>query len=125
MVDARDETNPVTIATMPTPAGFEELHRVGGRIGAHNIHENDPEPGSAKLRNTVAATWFSAGLRIYDIRDPFRPEEIGAFLPETPAGQRGCRISDVFVDDRRIIYAADRARGGLYILEYTGSIPLD
>ncbi|HEY8370888.1 MAG TPA: hypothetical protein VIM86_16420, partial [Thermodesulfobacteriota bacterium] len=125
MVDARVETNPVIVASMPTPEGFEELHRVGGRIGAHNIHENEPEPGAAKLVNTVVATWFSAGLRIYDIRDPYRPEEIAAFLPETPPGQRGCRISDVFVDDRSIIYAADRAKGGLYVLEYTGRQPLD
>jgi hypothetical protein len=29
------------------------------------------------------------------------------------------------VDDRGIIYAADRARGGLYILEYTGKRPLN
>ena len=73
----------------------------------------------------MVATWFSAGLRIYDIRDPFRPQEVAAFLPETPAGQRACRISDVFVDERRVIYAADRARGGLYLLEYTGPQPLD
>jgi hypothetical protein len=124
MVDVREETNPVIIATMPSPDGFDELHNVGGRIGAHNIHENDPEPGSAKLQNTVVATWFSAGLRIYDISNPFRPDEIAAFLPETPEGQRGCRISDVFVDDRHIIYAADRARGGIYVLEYTGDTPL-
>jgi hypothetical protein len=123
IVDARVEANPVIVATAPKPAGFEELHRVGGRIGAHNIHEN--EPGSAVLTKTVVATWFSAGLRIYDIRDPFRPEEIAAFVPETPAGQRGSRISDVFVDDRKVIYALDRAKGGLYILEYTGAIPLE
>jgi hypothetical protein len=125
MVDVRVESNPVMISSMPTPENFEELHRVGGRIGAHNIHENEPEPGSARLQNTVATTWFSAGVRVYDISDPFRPEEIAAFLPETPEGQRGCRISDLFVDDRGIIYAADRARGGLYVLEYTGKRPLN
>ncbi|HSE00563.1 MAG TPA: hypothetical protein VLB72_07500 [Burkholderiales bacterium] len=125
MVDMRVESNPVMISSMPTPENFEELHKVGGRIGAHNIHENEPEPGSAKLQYTVATTWFSAGVRVYDISDPFRPEEIAAFLPETPEGQRGCRISDLFVDDRGIIYAADRARGGLYILEYTGKRPLN
>jgi len=125
VVDIREETNPVIIATMPTPDNFAEFHTVGGRIGAHNIHENDPEPGSAILTNTVVATWFSAGIRIYEISDPFRPNEIAAFLPETPDGQRGCRISDVFVDDRRFIYAADRARGGIYILEYTGNVPLN
>lgn len=125
MVDMRVESNPVMISSMPTPENFEELHKVGGRIGAHNIHENEPEPGSAKLQYTVATTWFSAGVRVYDISDPFRPEEIAAFLPETPEGQRGCRISDLFVDDRGIIYAADRARGGLYVLEYTGKRPLN
>ena len=125
MVDLRLESNPVMISSLPTPRDFGELHKVGGRIGAHNIHENEPEPGSARLQNTVASTWFSAGLRVYDIADPYRPEEIAAFLPETPAGQRGCRISDVFVDDRSIIYAADRACGGLYVLEYTGKRPLN
>jgi hypothetical protein len=124
IVDIREETNPVIISSFPTPDGFEELHRIGGRIGAHNIHENEPVAGSAQLKETVVASWFSAGMRIYDITDPFRPEEIGAFLPETPEGQRGCRISDVFVEDRGIIYAADRARGGLYVLEYTGDRPL-
>jgi hypothetical protein len=125
IVDAREETNPVIIGTLPKPDGFADLHREGGRIGAHNLHENEPEPGSAKLEQTVATTWFSAGLRIYDISDPYEPEEIAAFLPETPPGQRGCRISDLFVEDRGIVYAADRAKGGLYVLEYTGVRPLD
>jgi hypothetical protein len=125
IVDARLETNPVIISSLPTPQDFGQLHKEGGRIGAHNIHENEPEPGSARLQNTVVSTWFSAGLRVYDIADPYRPEEIAAFVPETPTGQRGCRISDVFVDDRSIIYAADRAKGGLYVLEYLGKKPLN
>jgi hypothetical protein len=125
IVDVREETNPVIISSFPVPEGFDELHREGGRIGAHNVHENDPEPGSARLVNTCVGTWFSAGLRVYDIRDPFTPKEIGAFLPETPDGQRACRISDVFVDDRSIVYAGDRVSGGLYILDYTGDQPLD
>jgi hypothetical protein len=29
------------------------------------------------------------------------------------------------MDSRGYIYAADRARGGIYVLEYTGSVPLD
>jgi hypothetical protein len=125
IVDVRDETNPVIIGTLPKPRDFEELHQAGGRIGAHNLHENEPEPGAAKLERTVATTWFSAGLRIYDIGDQYEPVEIAAFLPETPAGQRACRISDLFVDDRQIVYAADRAKGGIYVLEYTGRRPLD
>lgn len=125
LADVREETNPVLVSSFPIPDGFDELHAEGGRIGAHNIHENDPEPGSAILENTAVGTWFSAGLRIYDIRDPFTPKEIAAFLPETPPGQRASRISDVFVDDRGIVYVGDRANGGLYILEYTGDQPLN
>lgn len=125
IVDISDETRPLIISTLPVPEDFDELHAEGGRIGAHNIHENEPEPGTAKLQNTVVATWFSAGLRVYDIRDPFTPKEIAAFVPETPEGQRGSRISDCFVDDRGVLYASDRQKGGLYILEYTGDVPLD
>lgn len=125
IMDITEEDNVVMLSTFPVPDDFEDLHAVGGRIGAHNLHENELLPGSAQLVNTAVATWFSAGLRVYDIRDPFTPKEIAAFLPETPEGQRGCRISDVFVDDRGYIYAGDRAKGGLYILEYDGPIPLD
>lgn len=96
----------------------------GGRRYLYVAHEHPPVAFTI-FQNTVVATWFSAGLRIYDIADPYRLEEIAAFLPETPEGQRGCRISDVFVEDRGIIHAADRARGGLYVLEYTGKHPLD
>ena len=125
LVDASDEMAPKIVSHMPDPAGFEELHRVGGRIGAHNIHENEPWRGSARLVNTVATTWFSAGIRIYDIRDPYSPNEIAAFIPATPTGQRASRINDVTVDDRGIVYAGDRLNGGLYVLAYTGGLPLN
>lgn len=42
-----------------------------------------------------------------------------------PKGAARLRISDVFVDDRGIVYAMDRARGRMYVLEYTGQQPLD
>ena len=83
MVDVRKETKPIDHLDLADARDFDDLHRIGGRIGAHNIHENEPNPGSAKLNNTMVATWFSAGLRVYDIRNPFRPEEIAGFLPDT------------------------------------------
>lgn len=125
IADISDEERPLIISSLPVPDDFDALRAEGGRIGAHNIHENEPEPGTARLVNTVAATWFSAGVRLYDIRDPFTPREIAAFLPETPRGQRGSRMNDVFVDDRGIVYGTDRKYGGVYILEYTGDVPLD
>ncbi|MBI4493995.1 MAG: hypothetical protein HY690_14495 [Chloroflexi bacterium] len=125
IVDARLDTNPIMISSAPMPQGSDELRRTDGRIGAHNVHENEPEPGSAKLQQTIASTWFSAGVRIYDIADPFRPEEIAAFVPETPPGQRGTRNHDVYVDHRGLHNTGDSLRGGLYILEYTGQRPLE
>jgi hypothetical protein len=57
---------------------------------------------------------------IVDIRDETNPVIISTLptpddfdFPQTPDGQRGCRINDVFVDDRGIVYAGDRANGGL------------
>ena len=44
--------------------------------------------GSPPLRSmastTVFATWQSAGLRAFDITDPFRPVETGHFVPPQP-----------------------------------------
>jgi len=35
------------------------------------------------------------------------------------------QINHAIVDERGLIYANDRMTGGLYILKYTGSIPLN
>ena len=35
------------------------------------------------------------------------------------------QISHAIVDVRGLIYANDRFTGGLYILRYTGSVPMD
>jgi hypothetical protein len=118
VVDAREETNLVPISTFPTPS-IEEFASRGGRIGAHNIHENRPGPGSFSSSTIVVGTFFSAGVRVYDIRDPFRPEEVAHFIPPAPADSPvgAVQINDVFVDDRGVAFAAERHTGGIYILE--------
>ena len=45
ILDNRDETNPVPIATCPLPRSDAYQDR-GGRFGAHNMHENTPAPTS-------------------------------------------------------------------------------
>jgi len=99
----------------------------GGRFGAHNLHENHEQPTCPQLQNTAAGSFFNGGLRMFDIRDPFRVEELAYFVPKTPAGSRlpTAQINDCFVDDRKLVYAVERITGGLYILEYTGPVPLD
>ena len=49
--------------------------------------------------------------------DPFRPEEVAYYIPPVPAGTDGVNINDVYVDENGLIYAIDRKKGGLYILE--------
>ena len=119
VVDARDETNLVPISTLPLPP-VEEFGRRGGRFGAHNLHENRPGPAFRSSR-IVFGAYFNAGLRVHDLSDPFRPEEIAHFVPAAPRGSRvpAVQLNDVYVDERRIVYTVDRWSGGLYVLEMT------
>ena len=91
----------------------------GGRFGSHNIHENYPGPCSWRSDQIIVGAFFNAGVRVYDTRNPFQPEEIAYFVPGAPklSPKGAIQINDVFVDDRRIVFAADRFSGGLYVLE--------
>ena len=40
-------------------------------------------------------------------------------MPDVPPTARANSVNDVYVDENRIIYAIDRLKGGLYILELT------
>jgi hypothetical protein len=80
-------------------------------------------------------TFFNAGVRALDVRDPFNVKEIGYYIPATTAntdrrcvGQGAderCKIAiqsnNVEVDDRGYVYVADRANTGLHIVELTGA----
>ncbi len=86
--------------------------RAPGRFGAHQYRE--------KLDGTrVYATWFSGGLRVVDIADPFRPEEIGHFIPEPVGGSASPQSNDVDVGPNGLIYLIDR-NVGFDVLEFEG-----
>ena len=84
VVDVRDETNPVPIATCPLPPVAEFAGR-GGRYGAHNLHENRPAPGAWVSETIVVGSFFNGGVRAFDLSDPFRPEEAAYFVPRGAA----------------------------------------
>ena len=82
-----------------------------GRFGAHQFRE--------KMDGTlVYATWFSGGLRVVDLADPFQPNEVAHFIPEPLAGESCPQSNDVDLDERGLIYLLDRDRG-LDVLEMT------
>ena len=118
LIDARDEKNLVSIGTLPV-SGVKPLLHGGGRCGAHNVHENPPASGAWRSEDIVLGTFFNAGVRAYDVRDPYAPREVAYYVPPTPQGSSAgsAQINDVFVDDRGIVFAVDRHAGGLYALE--------
>jgi hypothetical protein len=117
-VDIREETKPVPLSTCPLPP-VADFARRGGRYGAHNLHENRPAPGAWVSETVVVGTFFNGGVRAFDISDPFRPEAIAWHVPPAPRGapSGATQMNDVFVDERGIVYAVDRAVGGLYTFE--------
>jgi hypothetical protein len=121
--DIRDPQNPVSVSTLPTPHEADYPTK-GGHFGPHNLHEN--RPGSFQSSSLIFATWQNAGIRAFDISDPYRPRETGALVPAAPRRMIDRRprpqviqSADVFVDAAGLIYATDY-NAGLSIVEYGG-----
>src|SRR5262249_7510479 len=113
VLDAREETNLVPIATCPLPD--HKAFAAKGRFGAHNIHENVPLPTVWHSDQIVLGTFFNGGLRAYDISNPYQPQQVGVFVP--PAPPAPIQPIAVFLEGPEIAYPVDRHVGGLYILE--------
>jgi len=125
--DIADEHHPFPLASLPPAHDQAALCQAGGRFGSHNINMNRPSPNEMTLKNTVVGSYFDGGVRAYSIADPARPVEIGYVIPKAPPGNatHTIQINDVYVDEHGLIYADDRLTGGLYIIRYTGSVPLN
>ena len=78
MFDVRVPSNPVSIATMPVPDEVDYCKK-GGHFGPHNLWEN--RPGAFQSSRFIFATLHNAGVRAYDIANPFQPREVGYFVP--------------------------------------------
>jgi hypothetical protein len=115
VIDIADEREPREIARFPVP---EDRPTEGLRFGPHNLHEN--RPGTFESDTIVYATYFSAGLRVYDTSDPLDVTEIARFVPAAPRGQAVIQLNDVLVDADRTVFVTDRHHGGLYILRPAG-----
>lgn len=115
IVDVADPRAPREIATFPVPEGHRDTR--GLRFGPHNLHEN--RPGTYRSDTVVYATYFSAGLRVYDTSDPRSPREVASYVPVPPRGQACIQLNDLLVDEDRTIFVTDRHAGGLYVLRHT------
>jgi hypothetical protein len=113
VVDVSDVRTPRVLSVCPPPG--DEFCRRGLRFGPHNLHENLPH--SYRSETLVFATYFNAGIRVYDISDATAPREVAYWVPETPPGQEAAQINDLYVDESGVIFTTDRITGGLYVLQ--------
>ncbi len=131
VVDISDEASPRAISLFPIPvppedAPYPNFCRKGGRFGPHNQHHPQHHPDLEDRDDRIYLTYFNAGLRVYDLADPYLPREIGWYVPPDPKERLGllpktlvCQTEDVLVDRRGYIYITDK-NWGIHILEYTG-----
>jgi len=125
ILDIRCPENPVTIATVPIPSEQDYVKK-GGHFGPHNLHEN--RPGSFQSSTVLFATYQNAGLRVFDIANPFRPEEIGYYVPPTPpkwfepmrGRAKAIHVGDVYVAADGLTYLTDYDNG-LHIVQWRGA----
>jgi hypothetical protein len=132
LVDITTPSRPFSVATFQVPASSGDFCRRGGRFGPHSSSESFTPIYYGKL---VFIAYFNAGVRAVDIRDPYAPREAAYFIPDTTEktdrrcvkadGAERCKVAiqtnNVEVDDRGLIYLADRADTGLHIVELTGA----
>jgi hypothetical protein len=145
-VDVTTESRPQVVSSFQVPEAAGDFCRRGGRFGAHASNENFPtaipgipgvtsyHPPNPFYNKIVFLSYFNAGVRAVDIRDPFNPREVAFFIPATtantdfrcvsPAGPPDCprpiQTNNVDTDDRGYIYIVDRANTGLHVLELSG-----
>ena len=133
LVDVTTPSKPFSVANFQVPEASGNFCTRGGRFGAHASNESFTPIYYGRL---VFISYFNAGVRAVDIRDPYRPQEVAFYIPAitektdkrcVPAagGGEACKVAiqtnNVEVDDRGYIYIVDRANTGMHILELTGA----
>jgi hypothetical protein len=131
-VDTTIEAKPMVVSHWTVPEASGNFCTRGGRFGSHSSNESFDPLFYGKL---TFVTFFNAGVRVLDIRNPFEPKEVGYFIPPitkatvarcgTIGGQERCsnvviQSNNAEVDDRGYIYISDRSNTGLHIVELTG-----
>ncbi len=131
IIDITYPERPMPISSYQVRESDGDFCQRGGRFGPHAVDEAMYPDYYRKL---VFVSYFNAGVRVVDIRDPFRPEEVGYYIPATtPMTKQSCvrrdpsipckvvaQTNNVEVDGRGYIYIVDRVGTGMHILELTG-----
>jgi hypothetical protein len=131
VVDYKNPAQPRMISILPVPApptgaSFTSFCDKGGRFGPHNTNTLQHLPDVEKQGDLIYLTYFNAGVRVFDVKEPRVPRESGWFIPPTPPKRIGPlpaalvnQSEDVLVDTRGNIYVTDK-QWGLWVLRYSG-----
>lgn len=116
IIDVTDEKRPKVASSWALDDRAGDFCARPGRIGAHSSHENFTP---IYYRRLMFIAHFNAGVRVLDIRDPYRPREVAYFVPA--ASGRTVATNNVEVDDRGHIYIVDRHGLGMHVLQLAGA----
>ncbi len=129
-IDKATDDEETVLGVLPTPTPdpgtpHETYYDKGGRFGPHNTYHWQYTDAYREPGDILPWTWFSAGLRLFDVSDPRAPEEVGYYVPEDPAehapgagapSEPITSSESVLVDRRGYIYLTDKNHG-LHVLE--------
>jgi len=131
LIDVADPTAPRMISLFPTPrpprgASYDSFCARGGRFGPHNQHIGAGNPHLLQDETLCFLTYFNAGLRVFDLRDPHHVAEVAYMIPKDPPSRIGplprtlvTQVEDVLVDARGVVYFTEK-NTGLYIARWHG-----
>ena len=133
LMDITDDAHPWPLSTLRVndDDGNPPFCERGPRFGTHASNENFYPPYYGKL---TFISYFDAGVRVWDIRDPVHPRQVAHFIPPVNAnvppscatinGKQVCgtdiSTNNVELDTRNLVYIVDRIGGGADILALTG-----
>ncbi|HET7672839.1 MAG TPA: hypothetical protein VFK84_20680 [Burkholderiales bacterium] len=108
--DITDERTPIPISSFQVEDIDQGLDQ-DAMTGCH-------QPSERFNGTLIPFAWFAHGLRLVDVADPFRPKEVGHYVPDVPQGYERVSSNDVTIDSRGLFYLVDRQRG-IDIVEMT------
>jgi hypothetical protein len=133
-----DPASPLLISVFPKPtpppgslwgADYSTLNGVHYPFGNHNVHQPEGRAALDQRTDRVYCAYFTAGLRVFDTRDPYAPTEIAAYCPPDPTrfnwekyggfpGPLTMCAEDILVDRRGYIFMTN-SQDGLHVLRVT------
>src|SRR5258708_38861059 len=131
LVDNKNPAQPRLLSLFPLPVpppgvSYKNFCEKGGRFGPHNTNQEIHLPDVEKPGNLIYLTYFNAGLRVFDVKDPIAPVETGWFIPPQPARNAGplpkdlvTQTADALVDTRGYVYLTHK-HSRLLVTKYTG-----